>query len=100
MEKGYAVYVLIEDFEIVYIGISSNFHDRKKQHKAIGKIKFDCAQVLIHGLDKETAEIIESTIIYFSVLNLGLNLKNKNHNPMFNVWNSRKISLNREVENV
>lgn len=90
MEPKYAVYVLIDDLDIVYVGITTNIIVRRKQHTEVGKIKFDSLKVILHGLDKNSAELVESALIHFGSVDMGLRLRNKNHNPMYSVFNLQK----------
>lgn len=93
--SSYCVYILHKDLLIVYVGITSNFSQRISQHRERKKIKFDGHKVIIHGCTKEVAEIIEGCLIHFGSVDLGLKLQNKNHNPMYNVWN---ITTNKELK--
>ena len=71
-KEKYYLYCLIKDNNPIYVGVTKNIHNRKKQHKSKGK-KFDNLLVVKSYGSKREALIAENSIIRMNGLfNLGL----------------------------
>lgn len=98
--NNYCVYVLLNESNVVYIGITNDISRRISQHKSLNKIKFDNYRIMISNCSEIYAKLIESLLIEFGTIVLMLKLENKDFNKDYFVWQLQKeMAVDQEKNN-
>lgn len=63
--------------------MTNDIGNRISQHISAKKIKFDSHHILIHGLSKNLAHVFENTLIYYTTLFIGMDIRNISGNTMY-----------------
>ena len=87
--KEWAVYLLIKNDVVVYVGCTSNIEMRISMHKSI-KREFDSYTIFFQSHKKEEAMMTESMLIRYSNLFTTIDLQNKN---LYSSWGKTIIKL-------